>query len=70
MTVEETVVQKLRELPPEYQRQGLDFVEFLQSKSQRAAALARLLSASEDAVVSEAYPAELQRMCSTDQKRS
>lgn len=70
MTVEEAVMQKLRELPPERQREVLDFVELLESESQRAAALARMLSASEDAVVSEAYPAELQRMRSADQKRS
>jgi hypothetical protein len=70
MNVEEAVVQKLRELPPERQREVLDFVEFLGSKSQRAAALARMLSASEGAVVSEAYPDELRRMRSADQKRS
>lgn len=70
MTIEESVIQKLRGLPPERQRQVLDFAEFLESKSQRAAALARMLSASEDAVVSEAYPAELQGMRSADQKRS
>ena len=34
------------------------------------AALERMLSASEGAEVSEAYPAELQRMRSADQKRS
>lgn len=70
MSVEEAVVQKLRELSPERQREVLDFVEFLESRSGRAAALERMLSASEDAVVSETYPAELQRMRSADQKRS
>lgn len=70
MTVEEAVMKKLRELSPERQRQVLDFAEFLESKSQRAAALARMLSAREDAVISEAYPAELQGMRSADQKRS
>ncbi len=70
MSVEEVVVQKLRELSPERQREVLDFVEFLESRSGRAAALERMLSASEGAEVSEAYPAELQRMRSADQKRS
>lgn len=70
MTVEETVVKKLRELSPERQREVLDFVEFLETRSGQAAALARMLSASEGAVVSEAYPAELRRMRSADQKRS
>ena len=70
MSVEEAVVQKLRELPPERQREVLDFVEFLESKSQRAAALARMLSVSEDAVVSDEYPAELRRLRLSDQKRS
>ncbi len=70
MNVEEAVVQKLRELPPERQREVLDFVEFLESKSQRAAALARMLSVSEDAVVSDEYPAELRRLRLSDQKRS
>jgi hypothetical protein len=62
MSVEETVVRKLRELPLERQREVLDFVEFLGGKSQRAAALARMLSASEGATVSEDYVAELRRM--------
>lgn len=70
MSVEEAVMQKLRGLPPERQREVLDFVEFLESRSGRAAALERMLSASEGAVVSEAYPAELQRMRSADRKRS
>jgi len=70
VTVEEAIVKKLCEMPPERQREVLDFVEFLESKSRRAAALARMRSASEDAVVSEAYPAELQRLRSADQKRS
>ena len=34
MSVEEAVVEKLRELPPERQREVLDFVEFLESKRQ------------------------------------
>lgn len=70
MTVAEVVMQKLRELSPERQREVLDFVGFLESRSGRAGALAQVLSASEDAVVSKAYPAELQRMRSADQKRS
>lgn len=70
MNIEEAVVQKLRELPPERQREVLDFVEFLGSKSQRVAALARMLSVSEDAVVSDEYPAELRRLRLSDQKRS
>ena len=69
MTTEEAVVQKLRGLSPERQREVLDFVEFLESRSGRAAALARMLSASENAVVSEAYPAEVRRMRSADRKR-
>ena len=36
MSVEEIVVQKLRALPPERQREVLDFVEFLESKSQKS----------------------------------
>ena len=41
----------------------LNFVEFLGSKtSQRQAALARMLAASEGAEVSEEYVAELERM--------
>ena len=35
MSVEESVLEKLRELPPERQREVLDFVEFLESKSQQ-----------------------------------
>ena len=69
MSVEEVVIQKLRELSPERQREVLDFVEFLESRSGRAAAPLRMLSASEGAEVSEAYPAELQRMRSADRKR-
>ena len=37
MSVEETVVEKLRELPPERQREVLDFVEFLGSKTRKPA---------------------------------
>ena len=70
MSPEEAVVEKLRALPPERQREVLDFVEFLESKSQRAAALARMLAASEEAVVSEDYAAELERMRSSKQKRA
>ena len=70
MSVEEAVLEKLRELPPERQREVLDFVEFLGSKSQQGAALARMLSASEDAVVSEDYVDELGRMRLADQKRT
>ena len=33
MTIEQAVVEKLRVLPVEKQREGLDFVEFLQRKS-------------------------------------
>ena len=74
MSIEEVVVEKLRELPPERQREVLDFVEFLGSKSQvnqqRAAALSRMLEAREGAVVSEDYVAELERMRSADRKRT
>ena len=74
MSIEEAVVEKLRELPPERQREVLDFVEFLGSKSQvnqqRAAALSRMLAAREGAVVSEDYVAELERMRSADRKRT
>ena len=38
MSVEEAVVKKLRELPPERQREVLDFVEFLEDKSLKRAA--------------------------------
>ena len=69
MSPEEAVVEKLRALPPERQREVLDFVEFLESKSQRAA-LARMLAVSEDAVVSEDYAAELERMRFNEQKRA
>ena len=66
MSVEEAVVEKLRELPPEQQREVLNFAEFLGSKSllksQKAAALSRMLAAREGAVVSEDYVAELKRM--------
>ena len=70
MNVEEVVVQKLRALPPERQREVLNFVELLENRSQRAAALARMLSASEGAVVSEDYVAELEHMRLADQKRT
>lgn len=33
MTIEESVIQKLRGLPPERQREVLDFVEFLETKA-------------------------------------
>jgi hypothetical protein len=33
MLIEELVIEKLRELPPEKQREVLDFVEFLQYKT-------------------------------------
>ena len=70
MSVEETVMQKLRALPPERQREVLDFLESLENRSQRAAALARMLAAREGAVVSEDYVAELGLMRSADQKRT
>ena len=74
MSIEEAVVERLRELPPERQREVLDFVEFLGSKSllkrQREAALSRMLAAREGAVVSEDYVAELERMRSADRKRA
>ena len=71
MSIEEAVLEKLRELPPERQREVLDFVEFLGNKtSQRQAALARMLAASEGAEVSEEYVAELERMRLADQKRT
>ena len=73
MSIEEAVVEKLRELPPERQREVLDFVEFLGSKSQvnqQRAAAARMLEASKGAFVSEDYVAELERMRSADRKRS
>lgn len=73
MSVEEAVLEKLRELPPEHQREVLDFVEFLGSKSpanRQAAALSRMLAASEGAKVSEGYVAELERMRLADQKRT
>ena len=70
MSIEEMVLEKLRDLPAERQREVLDFVEFLGTKSQQGAALARMLSASEDAVVSEDYVEELRRMRLADQKRS
>lgn len=37
MSVEEVVMQKLRELPPERQREVLDFVEFLEGRAQKFA---------------------------------
>lgn len=37
MSVEEVVVQKLRELPPERQREVLNFVEFLEGRTQKFA---------------------------------
>ena len=72
MSIEEAVVEKLRELPPERQREVLDFVEFLGSKSQvnQQRAAARMLEAREGAVVSEDYVAELERMRSADRKRT
>jgi len=33
MNIEQTVVEKLKTLPPEKQREVLDFVEFLQNKT-------------------------------------
>ena len=33
MTIEESVIQKLRGLPPERQREVLNFVEFLETKA-------------------------------------
>jgi hypothetical protein len=33
MTIEDTVIEKLRTLPPERKQQVLDFVEFLEQKS-------------------------------------
>ena len=71
MSVEEAVLERLRELPPERQREVLNFVEFLVSKSplsQRQVALSRMLAASEGAEVSENYVAELERMRLTDSK--
>ncbi len=71
MSVEEAVLERLRELPPERQREVLNFVEFLGSKiSQRQAALSRIVAASEGAEVSEEYVAELERMRLADQKRT
>ncbi len=35
MSIEEAVLEKLRTLPPERQREVLDFVEFLGSRSQK-----------------------------------
>lgn len=35
MTIEEAVIEKLRALPPERQREVLDFVEFLEQRGQR-----------------------------------
>ena len=35
MNIEEAVLEKLRELPPERQREVLDFVEFLEGKTQQ-----------------------------------
>ncbi len=67
MSIEEAVLEKLRKLPPARQLEVLDFVEFLESKiSQRQAALARMLEASQGAVVSEDYVAELERMRSAE----
>ena len=37
MSLEEAVVEKLRELPPERQLEVLDFVEFLGSRARRSA---------------------------------
>lgn len=70
MSVEEAVVEKLRTLPPERQREVLDFVESLEGKSQQAAALARMLEASEDASVSESYVVELERVRLSERKRA
>ncbi len=42
MTIEETVIQKLRELPPERQWEVLDFVEFLESRTQIAGGVSAL----------------------------
>ncbi len=67
MTLEEAVVQ-MRKLPPERQWEVLDLGEFLEGRTQRVTALARMLSASEGAVV-EDYIAELGRMRLADQKR-
>lgn len=36
VTIEESVIQKLRGLPPERQREVLDFVEFLETKAPQA----------------------------------
>ncbi|CAN5905055.1 hypothetical protein BH24DEI2_BH24DEI2_20160 [soil metagenome] len=69
MSVEEAVLGKLRELPPERQREVLEFVEFLGSKPQQGAAMERMLSASEDAIVSEDYVDELRRMRLAEKKR-
>lgn len=33
MTIEEKVLEKLRELPPEKQKEVLDFVDFLKEKN-------------------------------------
>jgi len=35
MNIEQTVVEKLKTLPPEKQQEVLDFVEFLQSRTDR-----------------------------------
>ena len=62
MSIEEAILERLC-LPPERQREVLNFVEFLESKtSQRQAALERMLEAREGAAVSEDYAAELERM--------
>ncbi len=37
MSVEEAVIQKLRELPPERQREVLDFLEFLEGRTPKLA---------------------------------
>jgi EAL domain-containing protein (putative c-di-GMP-specific phosphodiesterase class I) len=48
MTIEQQVVEKLRELPPEKQKEVLDFVEFLKEKNGAKKHLRSLLGLWED----------------------
>lgn len=48
MTIEQQVVEKLRELPPEKQKEVLDFVEFLKEKNRAKKPLRSLLGLWED----------------------
>lgn len=49
MTIEERVLQKLRDLPPEKQKEVLDFVDSLKEKNDPKSARDRLLAALEAA---------------------